>query len=290
MVWTSFGILVIALLVGEMFHATIKRIEKVEDDYHEMMELKRRAEAADVAKSQSCYLWWRYKFFAGMLYMLMDTDMDETQQDYVRTAQASGKALFTERGHILVTVHILEEVKDLIELETRSSPANTLSAFPVADSPQSWAGFKAFSDDSFPSSCPSENISLLVSVEDTGVGIPSEAQSRMFTPFMQVRPSIARVHGGTGIGLSISKCLVHLMKGEIGFVSVPNIGSTFSFTAVFTNPDSNSTEKWNQQIVNQSKSPEFCSTRALVVDSRPVRKLRLQKYHMQRLGIHENWL
>ncbi|GAA0163702.1 histidine kinase receptor of two-component system [Lithospermum erythrorhizon] len=370
-IWTSFGILVIALLVGEMFHATIKRIEKVEDDYHEMMELKRRAEAADVAKSQflatvSHEIRTPMNGVLGMLYMLMDTDMDETQQDYVRTAQASGKALvslinevldqakiesgkleleavrfnlrailddvlslfsgksqekgielavyvsdrvpemligdpgrfrqiitnlmgnsikFTERGHILVTVHILEEVKDLIELETGSSPANTLSAFPVADSPQSWAGFKAFSDDSFPSSCPSDNINLLVSVEDTGVGIPSEAQSRMFTPFMQVRPSIARVHGGTGIGLSISKCLVHLMKGEIGFVSVPNIGSTFSFTAVFTNADSNSTEKWNQQIVNQSKSPEFCCTRALVVDSRPVRA-KITKYHMQRLGIH----
>lgn len=56
---TSIGILVIALLIGYIFHATINRIAKVEDDYHEMMELKKRAEAADVAKSQvstiSCY-------------------------------------------------------------------------------------------------------------------------------------------------------------------------------------------------------------------------------------------
>lgn len=42
----------IALLIGYIFHATINRIAKVEDDYHEMMELKKRAEAADVAKSQ----------------------------------------------------------------------------------------------------------------------------------------------------------------------------------------------------------------------------------------------
>lgn len=42
----------IALLVGQIFHATVNRIAKVEDDYHEMMELKKRAEAADVAKSQ----------------------------------------------------------------------------------------------------------------------------------------------------------------------------------------------------------------------------------------------
>lgn len=44
--------LVIALLVEHIFNATLNRIAKVEDDYHQMMELKKRAEAADVAKSQ----------------------------------------------------------------------------------------------------------------------------------------------------------------------------------------------------------------------------------------------
>lgn len=42
----------IALLIGHIFHATVNRIAKVEDDYHEMMELKKLAEAADIAKSQ----------------------------------------------------------------------------------------------------------------------------------------------------------------------------------------------------------------------------------------------
>lgn len=42
----------IAFLIGYIFHATMNRIAKVEDDYREMMELKKRAEAADVAKSQ----------------------------------------------------------------------------------------------------------------------------------------------------------------------------------------------------------------------------------------------
>lgn len=49
---TSIGILIIALLVGYIFHATLNRIAKVEDDYHEMMVLKKRAEDADIAKSQ----------------------------------------------------------------------------------------------------------------------------------------------------------------------------------------------------------------------------------------------
>lgn len=46
----------IALLIGYIFHATVNRIAKVEDDYREMMELKKRAEAADVAKSQVLHL------------------------------------------------------------------------------------------------------------------------------------------------------------------------------------------------------------------------------------------
>ncbi len=54
--WTainaSVGVLVITLLVGHIFYAAISRIAKVEEDYREMMELKVRAEAADVAKSQ----------------------------------------------------------------------------------------------------------------------------------------------------------------------------------------------------------------------------------------------
>ena len=54
--WTainaSVGVLVITLLVGHIFHAAICRIAKVENDYREMRELKARAEAADVAKSQ----------------------------------------------------------------------------------------------------------------------------------------------------------------------------------------------------------------------------------------------
>lgn len=59
----SLGVAVIVLLVGHIFHAAINRIEKVEDDYHEMKELKVRAEAADVAKSQVCFFitpFWYY--------------------------------------------------------------------------------------------------------------------------------------------------------------------------------------------------------------------------------------
>lgn len=179
---------------------------------------------------------------------------------------------------------------DTMEVETESSPRNTLSGYPVADRRKSWVGFKTFSKEG--STCPfslssSDPVNLIVSVEDTGVGIPLEAQSRVFTPFMQVGPSISRTHGGTGIGLSISKCLVGLMNGEIGFVSIPKIGSTFTFTAVFTNGSKKSNLQKSQQINQQTSSGslEFQGMTAVVVDARPVRA-KASRYHIQRLGIN----
>ena len=68
-------------------------------------------------------------------------------------------------------------------------------------------------------------------VEDHGIGIAADDLAQLFTPFHQADPSTTRVHGGTGLGLVISKQLAELMGGEVGATSVPGQGSTFWFTA-----------------------------------------------------------
>jgi signal transduction histidine kinase len=73
-----------------------------------------------------------------------------------------------------------------------------------------------------------QNGNAEIVVRDTGIGIPAEAQPRVFDRFYRVDKARARTMGGAGLGLSIAQWIVEVHGGEINVVSAPGHGSTFT--------------------------------------------------------------
>jgi two-component system sensor histidine kinase/response regulator len=112
-----------------------------------------------------------------------------------------------------------------------------------------------------------QTVGLRFEVHDTGIGVSSEARSRIFDSFSQADGSTTRKHGGTGLGLAISKQLVELMGGTIGVDHALTQGSIFWFAVNFDKPRVDFDDPSNTNL----------GIRALIVDENPTSRAELER-------------
>ncbi|KAI8595783.1 hypothetical protein EDD21DRAFT_312948 [Dissophora ornata] len=145
---------------------------------------------------------------------------------------------FTQRGRVSVHVSIHHPTAQYPTIQPNSSPMVTLNLPQGSQAHSSREG----DGSSLPSSpidqagdTMDDNMVVLeFAVSDTGVGIPANKITELFTSFSQVDTSVSTRFGGTGLGLAISASLVEKMGGNIWVESTEGVGSRFTFTIPFT--------------------------------------------------------
>ncbi len=200
----------------------------------------------------------------GMTNILAGTELRDEQRDYLNTIKLSGEALLTlindtldyskiEAGRVELEhqpfdlVACVEEAIDLLRPHA-GQKALGLTHLVASDAPRMIEGDASrlrqilvnllgnaikFTDrggvllEVRVESVVADEVRVVFSITDTGIGIPKDQQSRLFEHFSQADASITRTYGGTGLGLAISRRLAELMGGTIWVESEPGRGSTF---------------------------------------------------------------
>lgn len=199
----------------------------------------------------------------GMLEILLATPLDQEQREHAQTAAKSARDLLHVLNDVLDTSSIeagrvsIESqpfnMRDLLadelalfglraEQKGLSLEAGVASDFPdwlLADERRirqimnnligNALKFTNAGNVSVIASFDSDENVMRVEVTDTGIGISDAVQDLVFQPFTQADSTLSRKYEGSGLGLTISRKLVELMRGRIGISSQPGVGSTFWF-------------------------------------------------------------
>jgi PAS domain S-box-containing protein len=247
----------------------------------------------------------------GMTSILLDGELGEEQRDCVQTIRASGDALLTiineildfskiELGRVELDVQpfelrrLIEDCLDLVAGEAARKNIN-LACLVDDDVPAVLAsdstrirqvltnllgnavkftehGEVTVTVDAVRSGAGFE---VHFAVRDTGIGIATAHQAKLFQPFTQVDASTTRLYGGTGLGLAISRRLCEMLGGRAWVDSLPGKGSTFHFTVLVDEgpaPDA---------AYLQANPPQLTGMKILIVDDNQTNRRILVKYALK---------
>ncbi len=124
---------------------------------------------------------------------------------------------------------------------------------------------------------------LLFSVSDSGIGMDSETQGRIFQAFAQADGTVSRKYGGTGLGLTICRQLAELMGGELSLESAPGQGSTFHLRLPL--PFIQPVQRPSRADAGPNvQSLSFPGVKVLVAEDNPINK-KLLGFMLENLGV-----